>query len=195
MPRLLTTTIELSDEEFDRYMARLGERSQVAGTDEAEAGEAPPAGQTVDRSGVPWLEAVHATTKTQTKEGRWTRKKGVTDAARDAAEAAFKASNPAGTFHVPQSIANVPGGVNLPNPPVMPMPAAGGMPPMMPAPAPFVATYEQMVAKYTELANAGKITTDRINQIYRDAGVIDPNTLVNNETQRTAVYTALAAIG
>ncbi|KNC22414.1 hypothetical protein FF38_09050 [Lucilia cuprina] len=98
MTAYLDIRVAVSDDELSAFLARLA--SSAVGfkaTDEdGEELSTAPVGD-VDKNGIPWLETVHASTKTQTKDGRWKRLKGVTEEQRDAAEAAWKQANPTPT--------------------------------------------------------------------------------------------------
>jgi hypothetical protein len=85
MTAYLDIRVAVSDDELSAFLARLA--SSAVGfkaTDEdGEELSTAPVGD-VDKNGIPWLETVHASTKTQTKDGRWKRLKGVTEEQRDA---------------------------------------------------------------------------------------------------------------
>ncbi len=49
------------------------------------------AGVELDANGTPWIEAVHATTKSKKADGTWTKKRGTDDAVLEAAEADARA--------------------------------------------------------------------------------------------------------
>lgn len=150
MTRILTITLEVTDEETSALLARIAERGAFVsadagnGEDDGDQGGTTPADPgTLDKNGVPWIETVHASTKGLTKDGLWRGKKGVSPEQRKATEDAWKTAHPNPTFPVPASISGVPGGINLPMPgpaPTMPPVGApvGGMPSMPSAAAPSV---------------------------------------------------------
>ncbi|QBQ72066.1 hypothetical protein Milano_044 [Agrobacterium phage Milano] len=146
MTRILSLQIQVSDDEFSNFIAKLA--SSVVGVsahdEDGEELSTTPVGN-VDKNGIPWLEAVHASTRTQTKDGRWKRLKGVTEEQRDAAEIAWKQANAAAPAAAPAVAAGpaavqavfVPTTATPPAPPaVNPAPTSVTIPPQVPAPAP-----------------------------------------------------------
>lgn len=211
MTRILTITVSLQDEELAAFLARMGERGAVAGFDGDNDGpEIPSSGQPgeLDSNGVPWIDGIHASTKGKTNTGLWRGAKGVTADQRKATEDAWKTQNAAGAFHVPQSIANVPGGVTLQTPPMIPnaapMQMPGFQPPAMQMPgfAPVVApvpdvpvTYNNIAEKYQALLNAGRINQETAMTMYRELNIVDPNVLQTDESLRRAVMAKLNSFG
>lgn len=196
--RTLTMTIDLTDEEFSNFVANIG-RKAIAPTTDDDEGPAVTAAGVLDKNGVPWLEGIHSSAKTQTKEGLWRTAKGVKPEQRAAAEAAWKQNAAAGqTFTVPASILPSAGGpvaiptaAPFPAPPVAPMPfpapALAAPPAPFPAPPARVVTLEEVVSKYNALAGAGRLTNDQFGAIYQRTGVTDPQMLMNDETKRRGV--------
>lgn len=143
MTAFLDIRVAVPDDEFKNFLMRMASSTvSVKATDEdGEELSMTPVGD-VDKFGIPWLESVHAGTKTQTKDGRWKRLKGVTEEQRDAAELAWKQANPTPTgqdavqavFSTPATQAvYVPQTATPPAPPaVNPAPASVTIPPQVP---------------------------------------------------------------
>lgn len=153
MTAYLDIRVAVSDDEFSAFLMRLASSSTsiIARDEDGEELSTAPVGD-VDKNGIPWLESVHAGTKTQTKDGRWKRQKGITEEQRDAAEAAWKQANPTPTgpaavqavFAAPVVPAApaatqpvyVPQTATAPEPPAInPAPASVTIPPQTPMPA------------------------------------------------------------
>lgn len=195
--RTLHFTMQVSDEEFTNFLARIGQRATVStdGEDDG-AGDNAADPSTLDKAGVPWLESVHASTKGQTKDGFWRGGKGVTKEQRVAAENAWKQQNAAvPTFTPPPSPFN---GAPVPGftpPPAMQMP---GFPaptmqmPGFPAPIEQPVSYEDIAALYQRLMTLGKVNEGNIMKVYQDAGVTDPSALVTDETLRRRLHAELS---
>lgn len=202
MSRILNIAVEVTDAEFSAFIERLGTRGVVQGgpasvaTDEDE-GPANTAAPAVDSRGVPWIESVHAATKGVTADGAWRRRKGVTAEAMEAAEKAWRDSQPAPTFTLPASLSGTGQAEQIPvgtTPlPGVGLPGATPLPGMTPPPVPV--TYEDIGAKYQALAAAGKITPETMGQYYAKHGVTDVNVLMNNEAVRTALMNDLNLLG
>lgn len=94
MTKFIDMRVGVNDDEFAAFLAKLASSVASIGVRDEDGEELSlePTGDT-DKTGVPWLESVHAGTKNQTKDKRWKRKQGVTEAERDAAEAAWRAAN------------------------------------------------------------------------------------------------------
>lgn len=197
MSRILTITMEATDEEFANLLARVAIRG-VAQVDGLDGDDEPASGETVadpntlDKAGVPWLESVHASTKGQTKDGLWRGKKGVSPEQRAAAENEWKAKSasaapmPAGLPAAPA--AAMPTGL----PGAMPMPAAT-MP--MPEPEKPVA-YQDVIDRYLALSQSGKMDEQRIAAIYNKLGIgANPSVLMSDETKRREIMKEFDAIG
>lgn len=127
-------------------------------------------GVELDKNGTPWLAEVHAGTKSQTKDGIWTKKRGVDQEICAQTEAAARAKL-AGT---PEPVEQVD--------PVMPEPD-------LPAPV----DYETLTQKYITLATAGLIDTTGMTAIYEECGTSGGD-LATNETARAAVMQRLVAL-
>lgn len=215
MPRI-HLYLDVSDQEASNFLARFTEAGKLATTAPngapADDGDEPGVvtGADRDKNGVPWLEAVHASTKKQTGEGRWTRRKGVSEAARDAAEQPYRSATasptppPAAAEQIPSFLT---GGQPVQFPPVggqpvtglpgfpMPMPAA---PMAFPMPAaPPVITYDDLVKKFEQLTAAGKITQTNLLQLYGAAGIDAARLpeLQTNETWRSNLMAVLNSVG
>lgn len=189
MPRIITFSMELTDEEFSFFLnnrvapaALNANVASVGGADDE--GPVNTAAPAVDKNGVPWLEAVHAGTKAMNNDGTWRAKRGVDKAAVAAAEAAAKtntgtALSTGGERIDPQVAALAPVTGGLP-----PMP---GLPPVLPPPvaavAPAPVSYEELSALVQGVLTAGH-TPDKITAIYAEVGLTDVNDLLTNETLR-----------
>lgn len=102
MTAYLDIRVAVSDDELTNFLARLASSAiGVKATDEDGEVLATDQGGDVDKNGIPWLETVHAGTKTKTQDGRWKRLKGVSEEQRDAAEAAWKQANGAAAATTP----------------------------------------------------------------------------------------------
>lgn len=140
MTAYLDIRVAVSDDDLTNFLARLASSAiGVKATDED--GEVLATDQTgdVDKNGIPWLETVHAGTKTKTQDGRWKRLKGVSEEQRDAAEAAWKQANSAPVPTGPAAVQAVfmPQTAQAPEAPAInPAPASVTIPPQVPgAPA------------------------------------------------------------
>ena len=126
--------------------------------------EAPVATQTnheVDSEGCPWDKRIHAGTKTQTKDGKWKKKKGLDDATWNAVRAEIMGT-PAVTQATP--VVTTPEVVQTP---VVETPAAT-LPPMTP-PTMNGHTVESFTQNFpmviSGLISEGKINQDYVNQL------------------------------
>lgn len=155
---------------LDRAM--FAAETVVDAADTVEAAEPtadPRVGVELDSNGVPWIEAVHAGTKSQTKEGRWTKKRGVEQDVVDAAEAEAKAK-----------LAGTPEPDEQPEVEV----EQTTVPPV---------DYRAVTEKYVELLKAGLIDEIKMMDIYAKVGTTGQE-LATNETHRAAVYAELCAL-
>ena len=113
--------------------------------------DTPPAPTTVvsdtelDVNGTPWLEAVHASSKSTIKDGSWRRRKGVDAAVCEAAEVAARGVSP------------------------VEMPVAPEMPPVVADPLPQPVDYPTMMAKFKEAQDS--VQGLDIPTLYQQAGV------------------------
>lgn len=124
-------------------------------------------GLELDANGTPWIEEVHAGGKTKNQDGTWRKKRGVQDSIVTTAEAKARAKL-AGT------------------------PEPDPQPPVKVEEAPAPVDYPTLVAKFTEMAQAGRITAARMMEIYTECGTT-ANELTTNETARARVMAALEA--
>ena len=168
----------------------------------------PRIGLELDANGTPWLEAVHAGTKKQDKDGVWKKRRGVDDDVKLKAEAEARArlaATPA------PAVPNEPAGDAVANPatafptaapevetaPVMPgaaMPGAampglpGGEPPVAPP-----CTLEELGALYTQAVEADLVNSETIMAVYQEAGITDPTQIQSNDAGRAQVAQILRA--
>lgn len=192
MPRILTFTMELTDEEATFFLNNRVAPAAIAANvapvggadDEGQVNTAAPA---VDKNGVPWLETVHAGTKALNADGTWRRKRGVDATVAAAAEAAAKTTS--GTNLSTGNEERIdPNAVQTaalaPAPGLPPMP---GLPPVLPPPAApepvKPVSYEELSGLVQSVLTAGH-TPDKITAIYAKVGLTDVNDLLTNETLR-----------
>lgn len=196
MPRILTMTLELTDDEAAFFLnnrlapaAATAHIAPVGGdSDEGPVNTAAPA---VDKNGVPWLEAVHAGTKAMNQDGTWRAKRGVDKAVVAAAEAAAKTTTGTNLStgdaeradpNAAQVAALAPAAPAAPGLPPMP-----GLPPVLPPPAApepvKPVSYEELSALVQSVLTAGN-TPDKVTAIYAEIGLTDVNDLLTNETLR-----------
>lgn len=192
MPRILTFTMELTDEEATFFLNNRVAPAAIAANvapvggdnDEGPVNTAAPA---VDKNGVPWLEAVHAGTKALNQDGSWRAKRGVDKAVVAAAEAAAKTTtgtnlSTGDAERVDPNAAQV--AALAPAPGLPPMP---GLPPVLPPPAaaaaPAPVSYEELSGLVQSVLTAGH-TPDKVTAIYAEIGLTDVNDLLTNETLR-----------
>ncbi len=119
----------------------------------------------VDAKGTPWLEAVHAGTKTKNQDGTWKKKRGVDETVLAEAEAEARGE-----------VAMVP-----PTTPAE-MPLGEPMQPTV--------SIDDVHGKWAECMQAGKVTVEGAMAMYADIGV-DPSQLQTNETERAKLYAHL----
>ncbi len=169
-------------------------------TGEAAAAD-PKIGVELDSRGVPWIEGVHATTKSKKQDGTWTKKRGANDAEVAAAEAEAKAEldatpeptvpdevpaegpttalPPTGTTGMPGAAPDLPGASNMPG--------------AAPAETPPPVSWQDMVDAYTAQANAGKVDAAACEAYYAEIGT-DYADLQTNETARAQVCAWLMSL-
>lgn len=203
MPRIITLTMEITDEEHANFLQKFVDRASVE-TDDADddtATDAGTGGDGLDKNGTPWLADVHSSSKAKNQDGTWRARKGVDKAVVKQAEEAARAGSAARADQVgqPGTFADVAAGVaaaETPQAAPTGMPALGGMPAGMPmgmptmpvtAPEPQPITYQQVVDRFTALHNAGKVDAQSIQGIYQAAGITNPQDLNTNETLRAAL--------
>lgn len=135
--------------------------------------EAAPAGEVErDKDGIPWDERIHASTKTKTQAGIWTRRRNLDDATFDAVTAELRAANTTRTMEAAQALTaptetsaaeafTPPASVTIP-PATVPAPPAVPTPPAAtPAPAPATGeapTFVEIMKKVTTGQSSGKLT-------------------------------------
>lgn len=160
----------------------------------------PRIGLELDANGTPWLEAVHAGTKKQDKDGVWKKRRGVDDDVKLKAEAEARARLAA----TPEpAVPNEPAGDAVADPatafptaapvaetaPAMPGVAMPGLPGGEP-PAPPVAppcTLEELGALYSQAVDAGLVTSETIMDVYKEAGIANPTEIQSNDAGRAQV--------
>ena len=127
----------------------------------------------LDSKGTPWLEAVHAGTKTKNQDGSWKKKRGVDETVLAEAEAAARGE-----------VAQVP-----PTDPVQ-----AEMPLTMPTEVmqPTV-SIDDVHGKWAECMQAGKVTVEGAMGMYAEIGV-DPSQLQTNETERSKLFAHLEGL-
>lgn len=129
-----------------------------------------PAGVALDSNGLPWDERIHASTKTQNKDGSWKKLKGVDDATVAAVTAELKQlmGAPAPTVTAP----------SLPpvTAPALPAVTAPALPPVQESP---YATFTKFIGGHLHSAENpnGRLTSDWVNQVIELNGV--PGGLAN----------------
>lgn len=101
MTRYIDIRVGVNDDEFTNFLNKLASSvASISARDEdGDEISLTPTGD-LDSTGVPWLESVHAKTKTQTQDKRWKRAKGISEEQRDAAETAWRSANAAGQTQV-----------------------------------------------------------------------------------------------
>lgn len=198
MPRIMTITMEVSDQEVGNLLQRINERggesatiSDVTNVTNTTTTPAPPSGeQLLDDHGVQWDARYHATTKTKKANGAWKAAKGMDAATKAAAEAyenSFKNAVPVAETPAPPAAPSAPVVPSAPTPPSIP--AA----PTPPAPVSF----EELTAGFGEvIAVIGQpALMEKLGAIYADAGVdSEGSSLQTNETQRAQVLAAIKAL-
>jgi hypothetical protein len=212
MARIMTVTMEVTDEEATNFMNRFAERgdavinetTNVTNVAAPASPTAPVSGeQLLDDHGVQWDARYHATTKTKKANGGWKAAKGMDDATKAAAaayEASFKNPTPAAPTPPAAPVTEEPAeevvASAAPTPPAAPVaPTAPAIPAAPATPAPV--SFEELTAGFGEVI--GRIGQDalmaQLGQIYADAGVDSEGTsLQTNETQRSQVLAAIKAL-
>jgi hypothetical protein len=153
----------------------------VVATPETRAADEEPTGEVVtadvDADGLPYDPEIHAEPKSFTAGGMWRSKRGKSKEA-EQRRAEFKAAGGAVTA------------------PVAAMPTAAAMP-GMPLPTAETraepVTFEALLALATRMMEGGKITANRMIEMYGEVGV-DPNTFGTNESARAAMFDALTKL-
>ena len=209
MARIMTVTMEVTDEEATNFMNRFAERGDATINETTNvtnvATTAAPVGgeQLLDDHGVQWDARYHATTKTKKANGGWKAAKGMDDATK-AEAAAYEASfkNPTPSAPTPPAAPVAPVTEEPAEEvvaPAAPTPPAAPVAPAIPAApaAPAPVSFEELTAGFGEVI--GRIGQDalmaQLGQIYADAGVDSEGTsLQTNETQRAQVLAAIKAL-
>lgn len=137
------------------------------------ASPAPADNERLDKSGLPWDERIHASTRTKNADGQWKRKRGIDEATVTQVEAelrqlmAIPSPAPLTVTEVPQPApsqetpaASAPGPVLVPAPPA-PAPAAN------PAQSDFIA----LVQRCTQLVATGKLKQEELTAAVNGVGV------------------------
>lgn len=203
MSRIITFSMELTDEEFsfflnNRVAPALGNSNvaPVGGAgNESDEGQVNTNAPAVDKNGIPWLADVHAGTKAMNQDGTWRAKRGVDKAVVAAAEAAAKTQTgtnlSTGGERVDQNAVQT--AALAPAPGLPPMP---GLPPVLPPPAaaepPKPVSYEELSGLVQSVLTAGH-QPDAITAIYAEVGLTDVNDLLTNETLRANLAGKLRA--
>lgn len=135
-----------------------------------------------DSAGVPWDERIHASTKTKTANGQWTRRRNTPDDTYNAVMAELKAANTARTLGA---------ATGLVPPPPSSVPAPPTASPA-PSPAPVVppasltgqeggsTTFAQIMKKVTGYQAAGKIDPAGIANLLSSIGATPPSIVALN---------------
>ena len=194
MPRIMTITMEVNDDEAASLLARFAERgvTTVSGDTPTPAAAN---GSDTDANGVVWDARYHASTRNTNQDGSWKALRGMDDATK-AAAATYEASfaNPAPAPAEPtepepetESDETIPVFLQKPASPTMPV--------ATPVAAPV--SFEELSAGFqTVIEKIGApALMEKLGAIYEAAGVDSAGTsLTTNETQRAQVLTALKAL-
>ncbi len=214
MSRIITLTLEVSDQEFAAFLGRInsgvptsaGQPANVADDD----GPADATAPAVDVKGVPWIEAVHSANKTRNDDGTWRGKRGVDSAKRAAAEAEALAkmqatipAAPAGTpqFLVPPGVPVQPDVIMPPTIPGMPAAAAPvaipGFTPPPAAPVDVPVSVEQLTTEANRLMGIGKLDQNSMVALYAKIGLVGPDVaqIMTNESKRQELMREFKALG
>lgn len=131
------------------------------------------AGVELDVRNTPWIEAVHATTKTKNKDGTWKKKRGIDEVFLKETEAAARAKIAA----LPTEAATT-----VPTVPTVPTPDVPMAEPMQPTIA-----MEDVHRVWSDCMQNGLVTTEGALQMYNEIGV-DATQLTVNETERRKLF-------
>lgn len=113
--------------------------------DDADAGTPDVTPGALDASGIPWIESIHAATKTKTVKGMWKRQKGVSQEQHDAVAAQYRQQPVAAPMMQPQ-----PAPMQPPMQQFQPQPAPVAAPMMQPQPMPPVQQFQPQPAPVAE---------------------------------------------
>lgn len=141
-----------------------------------------PVNTDLDGDGVPWDARIHASTKTRTQKGVWTKKKGIDDATYASITASLK-----GTAAAP--VVSTTSTPSLPPPP-----SAPGLPP--PPAAPQAAEFTDLVTLLTQQTHSpdnptGRLTAQWISDTLKHYGV--PSGLLPDAAANPALCAQIAA--
>lgn len=150
----------------------------------APAASTAPTNNDLDGDGVPWDARIHASTKTRTQKGVWTKKKGIDDATYASITASLK-----GTAAAPATGASTP---SLPPPPGAP--SAPSLPP--PPAAPQAPEFADLVTLLTQQTHSpdnptGRLTAQWISDTLKHYGV--PSGLLPDAAANPALCATIAA--
>ena len=197
MPRIMTITMEVNDDEAASLLARFAERgvTTVSGDTPTPAAAN---GSDTDANGVVWDARYHASTRNTNQDGSWKALRGMDDATKAAAatyEASFANPAPAEPEPETESDETIPAFLQKPAAPAPAAPALPTMPVAAPVAAPV--SFEELSAGFQTVIE--KIGTpalmEKLGAIYEAAGVDSAGTsLTTNETQRAQVLAALKAL-
>lgn len=148
--------------------------------------ENPMIGVELDVNGTPWLDTVHAGTKSKTKDGVWKRKRGVSDAALEEAERSARAkiaATPEPTL--PESAAPAPN-----EEPVVAEAAPAS--PTATEPVEEI-SLDQLAEVYSACVEKGLISPDQVLPMYQRHGCTQINDIATNAVARAGVYAEMKA--
>jgi len=173
VPTPADTQAEQAERDAAAHAARMAKSTAPPAPAPPAAPEAPaPAatatsGVKVDAAGLPWDSRIHASTKTQTRNGHWKKRKGVDDGTRRAVEAELKqlmaVPTPASAEDTAPSTA-APAKSTAPPAPT-PTPAAA------PTAEPESMTFAEFLRHVAERVQTGQVTMDRVNEIVKGQGI------------------------
>lgn len=143
-------------------------------------------GVNVDSAGIPWDERIHASTKTKTANGNWTRRRNTDDAVFNSVMAELKGGG------LPD--AGKPAYVEGPDaaPPTLPAPPAAaddGPPPPPTTAAPI--SFPMLMVKVTKAQTGGKITKADVDGILATFGIASMPALLNATPDTLAAVNAM----
>lgn len=160
---------QIDPEASDPYNGQRPVSEVVEPTEPTEVVIDAKAGVELDANGTPWIEAVHATTKSKKADGTWTKKRGTDDAVLAAAEAEAR-----------NKITGTPTAPDMPPVEV----ETETLPPIEMA---------ELVGLYSVKHEAGLITPEGFGALYAQYDT-NPQDLGTNETARRQIYDHLDAL-
>lgn len=131
----------------------------------------PRGGVELDANGTPWIDGIHATTRSKKSDGTWTKRRGAPEDEVAKAEAEARAKL-AGTPEPAEDLPEV----------VAPEPETKR-----------VTTIEELTTTYAEAAAAGVIDADGMMELYKEFGV-EPKEVGTNETARAGLVVRLRSM-